>query len=601
MNDIIYLEADEEITSVIDKIRKSQNEVVILVVPRGGTLGQSIINLKLLMRSAKIHGKTTALVSTDKITSNLANQLKISVFPNVSEAEKAHIKPAVEESKPIPGHADADIGLKVNAYKRYSLANLNAKADEDEAEDEENTEALPADEENEEEDEEPKFRKRSIEQYEAETDYEEDAADVREVPRNSDEQINNNEDDVKYRQNNIKVEKKHIKTEGSRKTFFIILIAALFIIAVGAGVYFVPGANATVILKTRDIDEKVSVLVGRDVKSASEVLSAPGKIIDLEQEITKTVASTGKKNVGEKAKGTVTISNLYNFQNPIKLIKGTKIVSDTKEFILQTEVIVPVAKATAAIENNIPVLKTTAGSIDAEVMASESGDGYNLSARKFNVTGFVNTKVYAESKAAFAGGTNKEIKIVTEADLKKAETDLKVELLESAKKELAAKALESNLKILEGQISSETISQESTKKVDEEGDTFDFKMKVKFFVLGFLEDDIKKTVTKGIESKIDATEMIINPEKSNIAYKVKASNIDNGEMELEAVFTGKVGRKIDANMIKNNIKNKDVKAAKSYLQSIEGIDSSTIIISPNFWQRTPIIADKINIEFDYNK
>ncbi len=190
---------------------------------------------------------------------------------------------------------------------------------------------------------------------------------------------------------------------------------------------------------------------------------------------------------------------------------------------------------------------------------------------------------------------------MTEEDLKKAETDSKAELLELAKKELATKATESSLKILEGQISSEIVSQEATKVVNDEADSFDFKIKVKFFVLGFLENDIKTTVTKGIESKIAADEMIISPEKSNIAYKVKASNIDNGEMELEATFTGKVGKKIDINLIKNNIKNKEVSSAKSYLASINGVDSSIINISPSFWQRTPIIANKITVEFDYKK
>ncbi len=596
MNDIIYLEADEEITSVIDKIRKSQNEVVILVVPRGGTIGQSIINLKLLMRSAKTHGKATALVSADKITANLANQLKISVFSNVAEAEKAHIKPVAEELKSGQDNSNSDMGLKVNAYKRYSLANLNAKVDSDEGVEETNVDDSVEDDN----EEEPQFKKRSIEHYEDEIDQQVEI-DSEENYDDKDQYINNDKAYMKQDNQDPIIKKKHIKTEGSRRILFAIIVAALFVVIIGSGVYFLPSAKATVILKTRDIDEKVSVLVGRDIKSANETLAAPGKIVDLEKESTKTVASTGKKNVGEKAKGTVTISNLYNFQSSIKLAKGTKIVSDSKEFILQAEVIVPVAKATAAIENNIPVLKTTAGTIDVEVVADKSGDTFNLSARKFDVAGFVSTKVFAESKAAFTGGTNKEVKIVTEEDLTKAEADIKAELLELAKKELAAKATESNLKILEGQISSETVSQDASKKVDDESDSFDFKMKIKFFVLGFLEDDIKKTVTKGIEGKIDVNEMIINPEKSNIVYKVKTSNIDNGEMELEAVFTGKVGKKIDVDMVKSNIKNKDVKAAKSYLSSVDGVDSSSINILPNFWQRTPMIADKISVEFDYNK
>jgi len=552
------------------------------------------------MRSAKAHGKATALVSGDKITANLANQLKIDVFSNVTEAEKANIKPIVDEPKPNSDLSDSNSGPKVNAYKRYSLANLNAKVDSDEEEQDSIEDQADQADTAADIDDEPQFSKRTIERYEEDADYDEDIEDDHTDSKESRGDDNEGKVDKKD-DKNMKIEKKHIKTEGSRKTFFIVVAAVLLLAIIGAGVYFVPDAKATVILKTRDIDEKVSVLVGRDVKSNPKVLAAPGKIVDLEKELTKTSLATGKKNVGEKAKGSVTIYNLYNFQNSIKLSKGTKIISDSKEFILQADITIPVAKASAAIENNIPVLKTTPGFIDAEVVAAQSGDAFNLSPRKFDVTGFVNTKVYAESKVAFAGGTNKEVKIVTDEDLKKAETDIKAELMELAKKELTDKASQSNLKILESQISSEVVSQESTKKVDDEADSFDFKMKVKFFALGFLEDDIKRTVTSGVESKIDSSEMIISPEKSNIVYKVKTSDIDNGEMELEAVFTGKVGKKIDISVIKKNIKNKDVAAAKSYLGSVDGVDSSSIIISPSFWQRTPMIADKISVEFDYNK
>lgn len=596
MNDIIYLEADEEITSVIDKIRKSQNEAVILVIPRGGTMGQSIINLKLLMRSARTHGKTTALVSSDKITTNLANQLKLSVFPNVSEAEKAHIKPIVEVPKVVVLDPENEMGSKANVYKRYSLANLNAKAGLVEAEEEEVTEPLPEVEE----DEEPAFTKRSIEHYEDETDYEE-SVDKDESPPRVAEAFAGEKNNIKINQNNMKSDRKHIRTEGSRKMFFIIVSAILLIIILGAGFYYWPSAKVTLILKTRDIDEKVTVLVGRDVKSTAEALAAPGTIIDIEKESTKTISSTGTKDIGEKATGTVTISNLYNFQSPVKLVKGTKITSDSKDFVLQADVSIPVAKATAAIENNIPVLKTTAGTIDATVLADQAGDTYNLSARNFSVAGFTSNKVFAQSKATFTGGTSKEVKVVTEDDLKKAETDLKAELLALAKTELIAKAEESKLKILEGQVSSEIITQEPTKKVGDEADSFDFKMKIKFFVLGFLENDIKTVVNEGIESKIGADEMIINGDKSNITYAVKDSNIDNGEMNLEATFTGKIGQKIDANNIMNNIKNKDKGVAQSYLNSVAGIDSSSIVISPSFWQRTPLTASKIKVEFDYIK
>jgi hypothetical protein len=345
----------------------------------------------------------------------------------------------------------------------------------------------------------------------------------------------------------------------------------------------------------------LDILVDKDGKQKEGLLVVQGQILDLEKESSKTVSSTGKKNVGEKAKGNVTIYNLFNYQNPVKLTKGTKITGDGKNFILQSDVTVPIAKATAAIENNIPILKTTPGSVEVAVVAELSGDTYNLSPTKFSISSYSRDKLYAENKLAFVGGTNKEVKIVTEKDLEGAEKALKAETLDLAKKELIEKAEKSSLKILESQISSEVISQEADKKVDDEADNFVFKMKIKFFAMGFSESDIKKSVTEGVQAKIKADEMIVNPENSEVTYKVVDNAIDDAKMSLEAVFKGKVSNKLSPDVIKESVKNKSLSSAQLYLNSIPDLEVATLNVSPSFWKRTPFISSRINIKFDYKK
>lgn len=597
MNDIIYLEPDAEITSVIDKIKKSQNDAVILVVPRGGTLVQSIINLKLLMRSAKEHSKTIALVSSDKIAQNLANQLKISIFSKVSDAEKAPIKPLEDETKMSPTESENPSGLQVNTYQRYSLSNLNAKAEEGKGEELEEVIPEEVDVEN------PKFAKRSIVGIEdSRTDEPEEIEEIRESqPTRGMDTIRVNDQSEKHKKIDVRTERRHIKTAGSRKTFFAILIAVFVVILAGLAFYYAPKADAVIVLKTRDINEKVDVAVNNETVAKAGEMIVAGQVLDVEKESTKNFNATGKKNVGETAKGTVTISNLYNYQNTVKLAKGTKISSDGKNFLLDTDVTIPVATAAAAIENNVPVLKIVPGTVNATVTAELPGDAYNLSPRKFTVAGYAESKISAESKTAFAGGTSKELKVVTEDDLKNAEVALKAEMLEIAKTELNDKAGQVNLKILESQITAEVITNEPSKKADDQADTFDLKLKVKYFVLAFAENDIKNSVTKGIEAKIGANEMIINPGESQISYKVKDGNIDDGTMNLEATFVGKVGNKLVASTIQKALKNKSKADAQNYLLSIDGVDSASIAIWPSFWQRTPMTLGRVKVKFDYKK
>ena len=48
----LYIDIDEEITSIVDRVRKTPADEVIVVVPKRALLIQSIVNLKLLKQEA---------------------------------------------------------------------------------------------------------------------------------------------------------------------------------------------------------------------------------------------------------------------------------------------------------------------------------------------------------------------------------------------------------------------------------------------------------------------------------------------------------------------------------------------------------------------
>ncbi|MDZ7586533.1 MAG: hypothetical protein U0946_02155, partial [Patescibacteria group bacterium] len=83
MDEILYLEPDEEITSVIDKIKQSKSNRLSLVVPKEATLLQSVINLRLLSKEAINLGKEIALVTSDKIGRNLASRVGLTVYESL--------------------------------------------------------------------------------------------------------------------------------------------------------------------------------------------------------------------------------------------------------------------------------------------------------------------------------------------------------------------------------------------------------------------------------------------------------------------------------------------------------------------------------------
>ena len=107
MDEILYLEADEEITSVIDKVKKASADSIGLVIPRNSSLIHSIVNLKLLKKEATKFKKEIALITADKTGRNIAAQIGIPVFEDV------HAKRPVN-AYPLPAMPKGDEVIEVD-------------------------------------------------------------------------------------------------------------------------------------------------------------------------------------------------------------------------------------------------------------------------------------------------------------------------------------------------------------------------------------------------------------------------------------------------------------------------------------------------------
>ena len=62
--DTIYIDIDDEITSIIEKLQGSQEKIVALVLPKRATVMQSVVNMKLLKRTADESNKKLVLITS---------------------------------------------------------------------------------------------------------------------------------------------------------------------------------------------------------------------------------------------------------------------------------------------------------------------------------------------------------------------------------------------------------------------------------------------------------------------------------------------------------------------------------------------------------
>ncbi len=87
----LYIAPDEEIISVIARLRSLEESDVTLVFPKNSVVTQSIINLKLLSREGEKLQKNLCLVSQNENARSLAEKLGFSTLPYTSDLEKGNL------------------------------------------------------------------------------------------------------------------------------------------------------------------------------------------------------------------------------------------------------------------------------------------------------------------------------------------------------------------------------------------------------------------------------------------------------------------------------------------------------------------------------
>jgi len=77
MHKTLYIDIDEEITSIIDRMRKAEAREIIIVAPKNAMLLQSIVNLKLLKKESDRRKKQLLIITQDKIGKKLIEKAGI--------------------------------------------------------------------------------------------------------------------------------------------------------------------------------------------------------------------------------------------------------------------------------------------------------------------------------------------------------------------------------------------------------------------------------------------------------------------------------------------------------------------------------------------
>jgi baseplate J-like protein len=359
--------------------------------------------------------------------------------------------------------------------------------------------------------------------------------------------------------------------KGKQTALKIIIPLVIIVILVIGTIYFYynkmqANIQLTMTPNSESQDETVTFSTGESSDFNHNLIAA--KSISTSISGQASVNATGSKDVGDKAKGTVTIYN--NNQNSVTLNSGTTLTaSNGQVFLLDNNV--TVASSSGDIFSG-----TTPGTTQTTVTAKDLGTDGNLpSGTEFQI-GSDNT-VAAKNDNAFSGGTKKTVTVVSANDIANLRSQLSKSVQGSAQQKLSAQA-DSGYTVLP-LAGSPTLSNEVfNHHVGDQATQVTLNGSVNYTGMEYQNSDLDSFAKTIMKNKF--------PQDPNIANNSVKETVNDANQRTSQAITATVS--IQAGLLPN-VNNQDVISlvqkkslgdAKNALGNIPQVQSADITFSP---------------------
>jgi len=355
--------------------------------------------------------------------------------------------------------------------------------------------------------------------------------------------------------------------KGKKAVFIPAVIAVLLILGF---FLFIFDSSATVTLNVKpDISEKnQSVTFSTTSPTDVENNIIAAEFISIDEDGTAETGATGKKAIGDKAKGTVTIFS--QLSDSKTLSKGTVIKSPNGlSFTIDSNVTIN------SIGSHSADQAITPSTANANITAGEIGKEGNVpSGTKFTIAGFTASDLVAKNDNAFSGGTSKEVRVVSKEDVAKLLTDLPKKLEEKAKADIVGK-LSGDKTMLPNFISESVDKKDFDKDVGDEASKVTLTGTVTYQGVSYSKND---NVTLAL-NLFDSKDITINKDNLNVVIKdIKAQDEEvAANLNIQALLLPK----IDDGTLTKQIAGQTKEKAESILSGLTHVSSVTISINPN--------------------
>ena len=487
---VIYVELDEEITTVFDRIKRERGKHLALVVPKRAVLLSSIVNLRILKKKVDELEKEIAIVTSD--------------VPGLQLAEKVGVATAEKLFKKDPTKVGPTTPPMLHGERPERIAN----------------------------------KKLSISEV-----IRQEKSDVLTTI------LSRVKERIKRKKQQAERTRIVFITPNKQALFTLILVSVLLLLAIAY--IALPGATIYITPRSSILDPTFNITFldyskNRDVldSGSSTTITIPSYPVRPPPLIKKfTYNSTGKEFKGANAHGMVTITNTS--PTPWDLSSKTRFqTSDGLIFRIQSSVRVPGANL-----HGYGTLDTEVVADAFDVQGQVIGSRGNIPPTKFFLPGLKTDesrkKLYAESKAPMVGGLSNTIKTVSKDDLAAAREKIKKEVSKTAtddlKKYLEDKNIseKTNYSLLTDRHTI-TVSEPTITIPDnlEGKETDQFEVTVTYSLAGVAYDrqELKRDIKDRIVNRVDPDKKIIKINEDDISYRYLDQNDDAGKIRLTATM-----------------------------------------------------------------
>jgi hypothetical protein len=548
--DTIYIDIDDEITGIIDKVRGSGSKVTALVLPKRAGVFQSIVNMKLLKRAADEADKNLVLITSEAGLMPLAGAAGIHVAKTVNSKPEIPLAPKMDEAaEEAIDEAGAAQPITKDTAGDQPVGKL--------------AEQPPAD--------------NGMETLQLDDDELPEDAAAKPPTGKKPKTFAPAAAAGSAKKASKKGSKFKIPDFGKFRNKLLIAGAALLllILFIIFGLIILP--KATIGIKTDATNVPVEMnlnLSTTETKLASE-----------QKTYSQQVPTTGQKNHGNKAAGNVTITNCGS--SDTTLPAGTGFSSSGNTYISQQTVNVPVSDfhgRNGPCQNN--------GKASVNVQAQSGGSAANLPAgASFSISG--SPSGLSAQGDTISGGTDNIVQTVNQNDITNAKA--KIATNDSVEK----KNLQNQLK-KQGQFAITSTFSPGTPNVTQSAGVGDVANNVTvtevitYTMFGAKEKDLDKLVDNAVKNQVDTSKQTILSEGLDTAvFGVNTSSSTGAQLTLQT--TAEVGPDLNIAAIKLGAFGKKPSEVKSQLQGNPDVTDVTVKLSPFWVSSVPRKASKIKV------